>query len=266
MKGRVLTIAGSDSGGGAGIQADIKAITALGGYAATSITALTAQNTEGVSAIMAVEPEFVVEQIRVVLDDIGLDAIKIGMLHRVEVVHAVADFFDSRNDLPPIVLDPVMIAKGGASLLSEDAERAVVDRLISKYTTLLTPNIPEAEKLIGTQIKTLADMKNAAIQLMGMGPDAVLLKGGHLDSTVVSDILTTHEEYHQYDHPRIMSRHTHGTGCTLSSSVATGLAQKLSLVDSVERGLRYVELAIENAPGFGRGHGPLDHGHMIVDF
>jgi len=266
MKGRVLSIAGSDSGGGAGIQADIKTITALGGYAATSITALTAQNTEGVTAIVAVDPEFVVGQIRVVLDDIGLDAIKIGMLHRAEVVHAVADFFDSRNDLPPIVLDPVMIAKGGASLLSEEAEQAVLDRLVSRHTTLLTPNIPEAEKLIGMKITTIPEMKEAAIRLMKMGPDAVLMKGGHMDGTVVSDLLASHEEYHQYDHPRIMSKHTHGTGCTLSSAIATGLAQKLSLVDSVERGLRYVELAIETAPGFGRGHGPLNHGHMIGDF
>ncbi|MBL4666154.1 MAG: hydroxymethylpyrimidine/phosphomethylpyrimidine kinase, partial [Sneathiella sp.] len=166
----------------------------------------------------------------------------------------------------PIVLDPVMIAKGGASLLSEEAEQAVLDRLVSRHTTLLTPNIPEAEKLIGMKITTIPEMKEAAIRLMKMGPDAVLMKGGHMVGTVVSDLLASHEEYHQYDHPRIMSKHTHGTGCTLSSAIATGLAQKLSLVDSVERGLRYVELAIETAPGFGRGHGPLNHGHMIGDF
>ncbi|OUR79501.1 bifunctional hydroxymethylpyrimidine kinase/phosphomethylpyrimidine kinase [Alphaproteobacteria bacterium 46_93_T64] len=266
MKGRVLSIAGSDSGGGAGIQADIKTITALGGYAATALTALTAQNTEGVTAIVAVDPEFVVEQIRVVLDDIGIDAIKIGMLHRAEVVHAVADFFDKCDDLPPIVLDPVMIAKGGASLLSGDAERAVIERLVSKHTTLLTPNIPEAEKLIGTKIQTIEDMKDAAKKLLDMGPEAVLMKGGHMEGVVVSDILATLEEYHQYDHPRILSRHTHGTGCTLSSAVAIGFAQKMSLTDSVERGLRYVELAIADAPGYGSGHGPLNHGHMISSF
>jgi len=266
MKGRVLSIAGSDSGGGAGIQADLKTIAALGGYGATAITALTSQNTEGVTGIVAVDPEFVVEQIRVVLDDIGLDAIKIGMLHRVEVVTAVASFFDQCDDLPPIVLDPVMIAKGGAALLTDDAAQEVKRRLIGPHVTLLTPNIPEAESLTGTTIKSANDMRLAAAKLLALGPKAVLMKGGHLEGASVTDILVTGEGSHIYDHPRIMSKHTHGTGCTLSSAVATGLAQKLSLVDSVERGLRYVELAIEAAPGFGQGHGPLNHGVIIGDF
>ena len=266
MKGRVLSIAGSDSGGGAGIQADIKAITALGGFGATALTALTAQNTLGVTSIMAIDPEFVVEQIRVVKEDIGLDAIKIGMLHRVEVINAIADYFDNCTDLPPIVLDPVMIAKGGAALLKSDAEKAVVRRLISAHTTLLTPNIPEAEKLVGHEIKSDEDMKRAAEQLLDMGPKAILMKGGHMEGSIVIDMLVTRESTKRFEHPRIFSEHTHGTGCTLSSAIATGLAQNLSLNDSVERALRYVELAIEKAPGFGKGHGPLNHGHSISDF
>lgn len=266
MRGRVLSIAGSDSGGGAGIQADLKAITALGGYGATAITALTAQNTEGVSAIEAVDPAFVVEQIRVVLDDIGLDAIKIGMLHRSEVIEAVADFFDSRDDLPPIVLDPVMIAKGGAALLTQDAQNSMLDRLISKHTTLLTPNIPEAESLTGFTIASPSEMQDAAEKLLSMGPQAILLKGGHMDGPTVFDMLATKDGIEMYDHPRVDSRHTHGTGCTVSSAVATGLAQGLSLPDSVERSLRYVEIAIREAPGFGAGHGPLNHGHTVQEF
>ncbi|MBL4907346.1 MAG: bifunctional hydroxymethylpyrimidine kinase/phosphomethylpyrimidine kinase [Sneathiella sp.] len=266
MRGRVLSIAGSDSSGGAGIQADLKTITALGGYGATALTALTAQNTEGVSAIEAIDPAFVVEQIRVVLDDIGLDAIKIGMLHRAEVVDAVADFFDSRNDLPPIVLDPVMIAKGGAALLADDAQKSIVDRLISKHTTLLTPNIPEAESLTGLSIETVEEMKHAAKKLLSMGPDAILMKGGHRNGAIVTDVLVTMDSIEIFEHPRVDTQHTHGTGCTLSSAIATGLAQSLSLHDSVERGLRYVEIAIREAPGLGRGHGPLHHGHTVREF
>ncbi len=266
MKGRVLSIAGSDSGGGAGIQADLKTIMALGGYGATAITALTAQNTLGVNAIAAIDPDFVVEQIRMVKEDIGLDAIKIGMLHRVEVINAIADYFDSCEDLPPIVLDPVMVAKGGAALLAGEAEIAVVERLIAKHTMLLTPNIPEAEKIVGHPIEDLEGMRQAASEIMQLGPRAVLMKGGHMDGRVVTDILVTEEGSRTFEHPRIVSKHTHGTGCTLSSAIATGIAQKLSLEDSVERGLRYVEIAIETAPGYGQGHGPLNHSHQISEF
>ncbi|MBO6827075.1 MAG: bifunctional hydroxymethylpyrimidine kinase/phosphomethylpyrimidine kinase, partial [Sneathiella sp.] len=174
MKGRILTIAGSDSGGGAGIQADIKAITALGGYAASALTALTAQNTHGVTAIEAIDPAFVVEQVRVVHADIGLDAIKIGMLHRVEVIEALADYFDGCAELPPVVLDPVMIAKGGAALILDDAQTAMMERLVRRHTTLLTPNVPEAERIAGRSIKTIDDMKAVANELIAMGPKAVL--------------------------------------------------------------------------------------------
>jgi hydroxymethylpyrimidine/phosphomethylpyrimidine kinase len=266
MRGRILSIAGSDSGGGAGIQADIKTITALGGYAATAITALTAQNTKGVSAIASVDPEFLVEQVRVVHEDIGLDAIKIGMLHRVEIVNALADYFDACETLPPIVLDPVMIAKGGAALIKDDAQECVIERLVRRHTAVLTPNIPEAERLIGGSISNLLEMKEAARQLLAMGPEAVVMKGGHMEGPVVIDVLETAENHYMFDHPRIMSKHTHGTGCTLSSAIATGLGQSLNIHDSVERGLRYVEIAIESAPGLGHGHGPLNHGHMIPGF
>lgn len=266
MIARVLSIAGSDSGGGAGIQADIKTISALGGFATTALTALTAQNTEGVIAIEAVSPPFVVEQIRAVHDDIGLDAIKIGMLHRVEVVNAVADYFDLAENLPPVILDPVMIAKGGATLLSDDAQIAIIDRLISRHTTILTPNIPEAESLIGERIENLDQMKVAAQQLLTMGPKAVLVKGGHLDGPTITDVLATEKGVQIFSHPRVDTRHTHGTGCTLSSAIATGIAQGLSITDSVERGLRYVEIAIHEAPGIGKGHGPLLHGHTVNKF
>jgi len=266
MKGRILTIAGSDSGGGAGIQADIKAITALGGYAASALTALTAQNTHGVTAIEAIDPAFVVEQVRLVYEDIGLDAIKIGMLHRVEVVTALADYFDSCDQLPPIILDPVMIAKGGAALILNDAQEAIIERLIRRHVTLLTPNVPEAERLAGRQIKTLEDMQEVAADLIAMGPKAVLMKGGHMEDPIVVDILVEGENITHFEHPRVASRHTHGTGCTLSSAIATGLGQGLDMQSAVKRGLEYVELAIKGAPGYGGGHGPLDHGHNIPEF
>ncbi|MFT6556867.1 bifunctional hydroxymethylpyrimidine kinase/phosphomethylpyrimidine kinase [Sneathiella sp.] len=266
MLGRVLTVAGSDSGGGAGIQADLKTITALGGFGASALTALTAQNTKGVFAIEPIPAKFVVEQIRVVFDDIGFDAIKMGMLHRAEVIHAIGDYLDSVRDLPPIVLDPVMIAKGGAALLANDAQEAIISRLVSKHTTLLTPNIPEAESLVGHAIKDLDDMRAAADKMLSMGPSAILLKGGHREGPVITDLLVTPEQSYEFSHPMIKSRHTHGTGCTLSSAIATGLAQGLSLHDSVDRGLRYVEIAIQKAPGLGEGHGPLLHGHTIGAF
>lgn len=266
MQGRVLIIAGSDSGGGAGIQADIKTVTALGGYAATAITALTAQNTLGVEAIEEVPAEFVVQQIRMVLEDIGIDAIKIGMLHRVEVVEAVADFFDATQNLPPVVLDPVMIAKGGAALLADDAVNAISKRLVPSHTHILTPNLPEAEQLTGMKIATLSDMEKAGRQLLEEGPIAVLMKGGHKDGDNVVDLLVSPEGVQTFSHRRIETRHTHGTGCTLSSAIATGIAQGMNVKTAVARALRYVETAIQHAPGFGSGHGPLGHGHTVSEF
>ena len=266
MQGRVLIIAGSDSGGGAGIQADIKTVTALGGYAMTAITALTAQNTLGVEDIAEIPPEFIVRQMDMVLKDIGADAIKIGMLHRREVVEAVAGYFDVTEDLPPVVLDPVMIAKGGASLIANDASEAIKYRLIGPHTHLLTPNIPEAEQLTGITITSRQDMERAGRRLLDLGPVAVLMKGGHASGETVTDLLISPQGVEEFTHPRIDSRHTHGTGCTLSSAIATGLAQGLSASDAVGRAIRYVEIAIQQAPGFGAGHGPLDHTHTVVPF
>ena len=264
MRGRVLIVAGSDSGGGAGIQADIKTVTALGGYAATAITALTAQNTNGVHGIHEVPPAFVTQQIEVVLDDIGADAIKTGMLHRVEVLDAVTSALARSAVDVPLVVDPVMVAKGGASLLDDDARAMVRERLLPR-ATVLTPNIPEAEILAGMSIGDEAAMAAAGRKLLAMGPKAVLMKGGHLPGDDVFDLLLTETGIQRFTSPRIESRHTHGTGCTLASALACGLAQGLATAAAVERARGYVLQAILSAPGYGQGHGPLNHGHTVTD-
>jgi hydroxymethylpyrimidine/phosphomethylpyrimidine kinase len=273
-KGRVLIIAGSDSGGGAGIQADIKTVTALGGYAASAVTALTAQNTNGVHGIFEVPPEFVSQQIDVVLDDIGADAIKTGMLHRTDVLDAVIASLEkagtgggtSGGTGIPLVVDPVMVAKGGASLLDEDTRDVVRRRLIPR-ATVVTPNIPEAEILAEMSIRDEDDMIAAGRKLLALGPKAVLMKGGHLEqssSGEVVDLLLTGVGVKRFTSARIESRHTHGTGCTLASALACGLAQGLAVEAAVERARIYVLAAIMTAPGLGSGHGPLNHGHTIV--
>jgi hydroxymethylpyrimidine/phosphomethylpyrimidine kinase len=264
MKGRVLIVAGSDSGGGAGIQADIKAVTAMAGFAATAITALTAQNTEGVHGVVPVEPAFIAQQIEVVLSDIGADALKTGMLHSAEVIETVAAAFRKHAPGTPLVVDPVMIAKGGHRLLLGDAEAALRDRLLP-MAALLTPNLPEAEVLAGFPVRSEADMRRAAEHLAGLGPKAILMKGGHLEGDRVIDLLFHDGHFDRFEDARIRSRHTHGTGCTLASAVAAGLAQKMSLKDSVIRARAFVRAAIEAAPGFGRGHGPLNHAVTIRD-
>ena len=258
MQGRVLIIAGSDSGGGAGIQADIKTVTALGGYAATAITALTAQNTLGVHGTMPVAPEFVRLQIDCVRDDIGADAMKSGMLDRTEIIAELAACIGARPALP-FVLDPVMVAKGGAVLLAQDAIGSL-KRLLGPYATLLTPNVPEAAMLAGRGIHSLDDMHEVAAQLLTLGVPAVLLKGGHLPGEAVVDLLATEHGIESFASPRIDSRHTHGTGCTLASAIATGLAQGLGLRDAILRARAYLRLAMLAAPGHGAGNGPLDHG------
>jgi hydroxymethylpyrimidine/phosphomethylpyrimidine kinase len=264
MKGRVLIVAGSDSGGGAGIQADIKAVTAMAGFAATAITALTAQNTEGVHGVVPVEPAFIAQQIEVVLSDIGADALKTGMLHSAEVIETVAAAFRKHAPGTPLVVDPVMIAKGGHRLLLGDAEAALRDRLLP-MAALLTPNLPEAEVLAGFPVRSEADMRRAAEHLAGLGPKAILMKGGHLEGDRVIDLLFHDGHFDRFEDARIKSRHTHGTGCTLASAIAAGLAQKMSLKDSVIRARAFVRAAIEAAPGFGRGHGPLNHAVTIRD-
>jgi hydroxymethylpyrimidine/phosphomethylpyrimidine kinase len=262
-RGRVLVVAGSDSGGGAGIQADIKTITVLGGYAATAITALTAQNTLGVFGLTAIDPEFVAEQMSVVLTDIGADAVKTGMLHSEETISRVAAVLASRARHLPVIVDPVMVAKGGAALLQPRARVALVDRLLP-LAALITPNAPEAEALTGVKIETVADMDRAADQLLAFGASAVLIKGGHLPGESIIDVLRTADgEALRFEHPRIVTQSTHGTGCTLASAIATGVALGLTLRDAVRRAEDYVLEAIRTAPGLGKGHGPLNHGHLI---
>jgi hydroxymethylpyrimidine/phosphomethylpyrimidine kinase len=258
MQGRVLIIAGSDSGGGAGIQADIKAVTAMDGFAATAITALTAQNTLGVQGVVPVDPAFIAQQMEVVLSDIGADAVKTGMLHSAEVITMVATVLKQHAPSVPLVVDPVMIAKGGHRLLLTEAETALRDVLMP-MATLLTPNLPEAEVLVGFPVRDEADMERAALRLQALGARAVLMKGGHLDGDLVVDLLFHEGKVDRFADTRIASRSTHGTGCTLASATAAGLAQKMSLRDAVARARLYVRKAIETAPGYGRGHGPLNH-------
>jgi hydroxymethylpyrimidine/phosphomethylpyrimidine kinase len=259
-RGRVLIVAGSDSGGGAGIQADIKTVTALGGYAATAITALTAQDTVTVHAIHDVPADFVALQIRAVLQDIGADAIKTGMLHRADIIAAVADTLAEFAPDVPLVVDPVMVAKGGARLLQAEAEAALRERLIPR-AAVITPNLPEAEVLAGVTIAAAAAMPAAARALLQLGPRAVLLKGGHLEGDHLVDLLAEQDgNTYRFEGTRLHSSATHGTGCTLASGIAAGLALGQPLNYAVEAARRYVRHAIESAPGFGHGHGPLDHG------
>jgi hydroxymethylpyrimidine/phosphomethylpyrimidine kinase len=262
MKGRVLIVAGSDSGGGAGIQADIKTVTMLGGFAATAITALTAQNTLGVFGVLPIPPDFIRQQIEVVLDDIGADAVKTGMLHDTAVIEAVTDVLTARAGAIPLVVDPVMVAKGGAPLIEPGAIEAL-KRLLIPRAAVLTPNLPEAEILSGRTIDSLAAMQDAAAALLALGCRAVLLKGGHLAGDTVHDVLVAASGTREWHSPRIDTPHTHGTGCTLASAIATGLAQGLVVAAAVERARDYVRRAILSAPGIGSGHGPLDHGHPL---
>jgi len=264
QSGRVLIVAGSDSGGGAGIQADLKTVTCLGGYGASAITALTAQNTMGVFAVETVPPAFVRRQIDLVIDDIGADCIKTGMLASAEIIAAVADSLDRVPDVP-LVLDPVMVAKGGAALLDPAAVDTLIRRLLPR-AHVLTPNLPEAEALLGRPIPDAAAMEIAARDLLRFGSRAVLLKGGHLDGDDLVDLLADADGVRVFSGPRLPGTSTHGTGCTLASAIATGLAQGLDLVAAIERGRAYVRRAIETAPGLGQGHGPLNHGHTVAAF
>jgi hydroxymethylpyrimidine/phosphomethylpyrimidine kinase len=261
-RGRVLIVAGSDSGGGAGIQADIKAVTALGGYAATAITALTAQDTVTVHAIFDVPADFIAQQMRVVLQDIGADAIKTGMLHRADIIEAVVDALERYAPDVPLVVDPVMVAKGGARLLQPAAADALRLKLIPR-ATLITPNLPEAEALSGLELGGESDMPAAAAALLRLGPQAVLLKGGHLPGDALVDLLQDARGATRFTDARLHTTSTHGTGCTLASAIATGLAFGLPLQDAVAQARAYVRKAIETAPGFGHGHGPLNHAHTV---
>tara|TARA_S200000501_G_scaffold252355_1_gene236510 strand:+ start:7668 stop:8501 length:834 start_codon:yes stop_codon:yes gene_type:complete len=263
MKGRVLICAGSDSGGGAGIQADIKTVTALGGFATTAITALTAQNTMGVSSIIEVPINFLLEQIRVVLSDLGADCIKTGMLHNAQVIEAVSEAIEKDGEKKYLVVDPVMVAKGGHELLELSALHALKSHMIVR-ADLLTPNIPEAELLTGLEISDIDTMRRAAYAILEMGSKAVLLKGGHLKDETLTDILVTKDAEKTYSGPRLVTKHTHGTGCSMASAVATGIAQGDNLEMAVQRAKAYVFTAIKTAPQFGKGHGPLNHAHTVM--
>jgi hydroxymethylpyrimidine/phosphomethylpyrimidine kinase len=258
MKGRVLIIAGSDSGGGAGIQADIKTVTALGGFAMTALTALTAQNTLGVFGVHPVPLDFIRQQIQVVAQDIGADVVKTGMLGDAATIDTVCDALADFAPGVPLVLDPVMVAKGGHHLLAIEAVGTLRRRLLPR-AAVITPNLPEAEALSGMTIGSVADMRVASRVLLALGVPAVLLKGGHLPGPTLVDLLATADGVEEFAAPRIETRHTHGTGCTTASAVATGLAQGLSLRDAVVRARAFVRAAIAAAPGYGAGHGPLDH-------
>jgi hydroxymethylpyrimidine/phosphomethylpyrimidine kinase len=261
--GRVLVVAGSDSGGGAGIQADIKTITMLGGYAATAISALTAQNTRGVHAIVSVEPAFVARQMEVVLADIGADCVKTGMLGTAEVIEAVVRTLERHARGVPVVVDPVMVAKGGAALLDPRAQSLLELRLLP-CAALVTPNVPEAVALTGVSIDGPDDMARAADVLLARGAGAALIKGGHLPGDEVVDLLRTADGVERrWESPRLSSRSTHGTGCTLAAAIATGIAEGLRLEDAVDRAREYVLEAIRTAPGLGAGHGPLNHAHPL---
>ncbi len=258
MNGRVLVIAGSDSGGGAGIQADVKTITALGGFAMTAITALTAQNTLGVQAVLPVPTDFIRRQIEVVLQDLGADVIKIGMLGDASVIETVAEVLQELAPDVPVVLDPVMVAKGGQALMADNAVATLTQRLLP-VAALITPNLPEAEALTGLRIRSVADMAIAAEAMRGFGARAVLMKGGHLEGDTLTDLMVSGASAEAFSDSRIRTRHTHGTGCTTASAIAAGMAQGLDLRQAVIQARRFVRAAIASAPGFGGGHGPLNH-------
>lgn len=262
---RVLSIAGSDSGGGAGIQADLKTFSALGCYGMTAITAVTAQNTLGVSAIHGVPVEVLKAQICSVMDDIGVDALKIGMLHSPELVRVVAWAIDEYR-IERVVLDPVMVATSGDRLIAEETIAVLVGELFHRVT-LVTPNLDEAALLLGGAISSVAALDDAAARLLALGAHAVLLKGGHLPGDEVVDVLAMRgEALQRLQSSRIASGNVHGTGCTLSSAIAAGLALGLSLPQAVAEARRYVLQAIAAGAQVhtGGGHGPLNHGHAPV--
>jgi len=261
---RILIVAGSDSGGGAGIQADIKTATALGAYAMTAITAVTVQDTTGVHSFHAVPPKTVGDQIRVVLADIGADVVKTGMLVNARTVEAVAEALAPHKHVP-VVVDTVMIAKGGADLV-DGAGVEAMKSLLLPLAALITPNAPEAAKLTGLRIETADDLIRAAETLRGKGAGAALVKGGHLSGDIITDVLVDMEVTHIFRTRRIGSAPMHGTGCTLATAIATGIAQGLSLQDAVSRARTYVQHAIASGLPFGHGVGLLNHLHAIPPY
>ncbi len=263
-QGRVLIIAGSDSSGGAGIQADIKTCAAFGAYTMTAITAVTAQNTVGVQAVEMMPATLVKQQIESCLSDIGADVVKIGMLGTKEIIEVVAEAVDELDAF--VILDPVAVATSGDALLDEDALEVLRDKLLP-LADLVTPNVPEAELLTGLNIEDVDDLTKAGDVLLEKGVYAALMKGGHLSGKSVVDVLVSEEGANIMSGPRLHTRHTHGTGCTLASAVAANMALGLDLDEAVMRAREFVFEAIRSAPGFGstKGHGPLNHGLALME-
>lgn len=260
---RLLIVAGSDSGGGAGIQADIKTATMHGVFAMTAVTAITVQDTRGVHGVHVIPDAVIADQMAACLIDIGADAVKTGMLHSAGTIETVADVLAKHAPGVPLVVDPVMVAKGGARLIDESAVAAVKAHLFPR-AALVTPNLPEAAALLElAEIADVAAMEAAGRALLALGPRGVLMKGGHLPGRTVTDLLVTAAGVERFEGPRIESQHTHGTGCTLASAVASGLANGASVAEAVAAARAYVRRAIETAPGLGHGHGPLNHMHGL---
>lgn len=254
---RALTVAGSDSGGGAGIQADLKTFHQLGVYGMSALTAITAQNTLGVAAVYPLTAEAVASQMEEVLRDIGTDAIKTGMLFDAEIIAAVSAKI-RQYQVEQVVVDPVMVAKGGAKLLRDEAIEALKQQLLP-LAMAVTPNLPEAECLSGMTIRQLADMKEAAKRICEMGPRCVIVKGGHLEADEIIDLLYDGEQFHLFPHQRVQTRHTHGTGCTFSAALTAQLAKSTDTLVAVEQAKRFIINAIATAPQLGGGHGPTNH-------
>ena len=265
----VLVVAGSDPSGGAGIQADLKTLTSFGVYGMTAITALTEQNTNGVFDILEIPTEFVVKQINCCLSDINANAVKIGMLHSADLISAVLEALFNNNIVSNknvnIILDPVMVAKGGHKLLKENAIDALKN-FIKVAQPILTPNIPEAEILTGIKINNFKDMKNVGKEIINLGASHVILKGGHMKARVMTDLLINSSEIHSIETSKIITNHTHGTGCTMASALSASLAKSIDIRHSFEIAHKYVNNAIKTNPKFGRGNGPINHCFNINEF
>ncbi|QDX93333.1 bifunctional hydroxymethylpyrimidine kinase/phosphomethylpyrimidine kinase [Brevibacillus laterosporus] len=252
-----MTIAGSDSGGGAGIQADLKTFHQRGVYGTSALTAITAQNTRGVHGVQVMTPEFVADQIRIVLDDLPADAIKTGMLANASIIQAVGEQIRAHRTIK-LVIDPVMVAKGGAKLLHDEAVQALLTHLLPK-AYVITPNLPEAEVLLGKRIQTLIDMKEAAKYLYEYGVAHVVMKGGHMIDERLTDVLFDGQHFYEIEHERIITRHTHGTGCTFSACLTAELAKGIDVVTAFHTAQQFIVTAIKTAPNLGSGHGPTNH-------
>ena len=262
IKSKILIIAGSDSSGGAGIQADIKTATSLGSYAMTAITAITSQNTTGILSIIPISPSEISKQIEFTARDIKPDAIKIGMLHSASVINSVVKSL-SKIKVNKIILDPVMVAKGGAKLIDNKSIQILKKKLLNKVS-LVTPNIPEAEILTKTKIKSREDMIYASNILLNLGAKNVLIKGGHLSGDTMYDIFLNKQEISIFKNKKIKTKNTHGTGCTLSSAIATYYACGKTLKKSCEMAIKYVNHSIGSRPNYGKGYGPINHLNTII--